>query len=75
MRHPLAVLTAGILLAAPSALRASDEPRPALSQGPATTGSSRLERIVRAPQTVSGPIAIGVEADVYCSGYLGEPAA
>jgi len=74
MRHPLAVLTAGILLAALPALRAADEPHPALTQGPAAAGSSRLETIVKAPQTVSGPLPIGVEADVYCSGYLGEPA-
>ena len=74
MRHPLAVLTAGILLAALPALRASDEPRSTLTQGPAAAGSSRLETIVKAPQTVSGPLPIGVEADVYCSGYLGEPA-
>lgn len=74
MRHPLASLTAGILLAALPVLRASDEPRTALSQGPAAASSSRIERIVRAPQTVTGPIPIGVEADVYCSGYLGDPA-
>jgi len=74
MRHPLASLTAGILLAASPVLRASDEPRTALSQGPAAPISSRIERIVRAPQTVTGPIPIGVEADVYCSGYLGDPA-
>ena len=74
MRHPLAALTAGILLAAMPVLRASDEPRTALSQAPAAASSSRIERIVRAPQTVTGPIPIGVEADVYCSGYLGESA-
>ena len=74
MRHPLAVLTAGILLAALPALRASDEPRPALTQGPSAAGSSRLETVVKVPQTVSGPLPIGIEADVYCSGYLGEPA-
>ena len=74
MRHPLAALTAGILLAAMPVLRASDEPRAALSQEPAAASASRLETIVRAPQTVTGPIPIGVEADVYCSGYLGEPA-
>jgi hypothetical protein len=74
MRHPLAALTAGILLAAMPVLRASDEPRAALSQWPATANPSGLETIGRAPQTVTGPIPIGVEADVYCSGYLGEPA-
>lgn len=74
MRHPLAALTAGILLAAMPVLRASDEPRAALSQGPAAASPSRIETIARAPQTVTGPIPIGVEADVYCSGYLGETA-
>jgi hypothetical protein len=74
MRHPLAALTAGILLAAMPVLQASDEPRTALSQRPAAANQSRLETIVSAPQTVTGPIPIGVEADVYCSGYLGEPA-
>jgi hypothetical protein len=74
MRHPLVALTAGILLAAMPVLHASDEPRTALSQAPAAPSSSRIERIVRAPQTVTGPIPIGVEADVYCSGYLGETA-
>jgi hypothetical protein len=74
MRHPLVALTAGILLAAMPVLRASDEPRTALSQAPPAPSGSRIERIVRAPQTVTGPIPIGVEADVYCSGYLGETA-
>lgn len=73
MRHPLAALTAGILLAIPSVLRASDEPRVALSQEQPAATPSRLEKIVR-PQTVTGPIPIGVEADVYCSGYVGDPA-
>jgi hypothetical protein len=73
MRHPRAALTAGILLAAMPVLRASDEPR-TLSQRPAAANQSRLEKIVRSPQIVTGPIPIGVEADVYCSGYLGEPA-
>lgn len=57
MRHPLAALTAGMLLIATPVVRAADGPRSALT---------------RAPATVSGPIPIGVEADVYCSGYLGE---
>lgn len=72
MRHPLAALTAGILLAATPVLLASDEPRAALSHGPAAASAPLIERIVRVPQTVTGPIPIGVEADVYCSGYLGE---
>jgi hypothetical protein len=77
MRHPLAALAAGILLAAMPLLRASDEPRAALSREPVAASpapQSRIEKIVRAPQIVTGPIPIGVEADVYCSGFLGEPA-
>lgn len=74
MRHPLAVLAAGILLAALPVLQAADEPRPPLPKNPPPATGSRLETIVVAPQTVTGPLPIGVEADVYCSGYLGEPA-
>ncbi len=73
MRHPLAALSAGILLAALPALQAADEPRPPLVQVPSAPSGSRLETVVRVPQTLSGPIPIGVEADVYCSGYLGDP--
>jgi len=72
MRHPLAALTAGILLAATPVVRAADESRAALARDSATVDASHLERVVSAPQSVSGPIPIGVEADVYCSGYLGE---
>lgn len=74
MRHPLAALTAGILLASLPVLRAADEPRTPPVPEPAPASGSRLETIVRTPQTVTGPIPIGVEADVYCSGYLGEVA-
>jgi hypothetical protein len=74
MRHPLAALAAGILLAATPVLRAADEPRAALTREPAaaTPPQSQIETIARAPVAVSGAIPIGVEADVYCSGYLGE---
>ena len=72
MRHPLAALTAGILLAALPVLQAADEPPTPLTQRPPAASGSRLETIARAPQPVTGPIPIGVEADVYCSGYLGE---
>lgn len=72
MRHPLAALSAGILLAATPVVRAADEPRAALTGEPATAIPPRFEKAVRVPQSVSGPIPIGVEADVYCSGYLGE---
>jgi hypothetical protein len=61
MRHPLAALAAGVLLAAAPALRADDRP-----------AAPRVARAAGAPQSVSGPLPIGVEADVYCSGYLGE---
>jgi hypothetical protein len=72
MRHPLAALTAGILLASLPVLRAADEPSTPPVPEPAQASGSRLETIVRTPQAVTGPIPIGVEADVYCSGYLGE---
>lgn len=72
MRHPLAALAAGILLAAQPFLLASDEPRTPLTKKPPAVSGSRLETVAREPVTVSGPIPIGVEADVYCSGYLGE---
>lgn len=72
MRHPLAALTAGILLAATSALQAVDDTRPALTREVAPARPALIEKVVRAPRTVTGPLAIGVETDVYCSGYLGE---
>jgi hypothetical protein len=75
MRHPLAALTAGILLAASFALQAGDTTRPTLTRGaPAPTATQLIEKVVSGPRSVSGPLPIGVEADVYCSGYLGESA-
>jgi len=68
MRHPLAALTAGILLAATSALQAVDATLPAAAPAPAPA----IETALKAPRIVSGPLPIGVEGDVYCSGYLGE---
>ena len=72
MRHPLAALTAGILLAATSALQAADGTRPSLTREAAPAPVSPIETVAKAPRTVSGPLPIGVEADVYCSGYLAE---
>ena len=72
MRHPLAALTAGILLAATSALQAADGTRPSLTREAAPAPVSPIETVAKAPRTVSGPLPIGVEADVYCSGYLGD---
>jgi hypothetical protein len=74
MRHPLAALTAGILLAATPVFQAADGTRPALTRegAPPAAPASLIEKVARAPRTVSGPLAIGVEADVYCSGYLGD---
>ena len=71
MRHPLVALTAGIFLAVMPVLRASDEPRPTLSYGPATASAPLVEKVLRVPQPVTGPIPIGVEVDVYCSGFSG----
>jgi len=72
MRHPLAALTAGILLAVTSTLQAADGTRPALTREAAPASAPLIERVPRAPRSVSGPLAIGVETDVYCSGYIGE---
>ncbi|MCM3876245.1 MAG: hypothetical protein NEA02_07475 [Thermoanaerobaculia bacterium] len=72
MRHPLAALTAGILLAASSALQAVDGSNPALTREAAPAPATLIEKVVRAPRAVSGPLPIGVESDVYCSGYIGE---
>jgi hypothetical protein len=74
MRHPLAALTAGILLAATSALQAADGTRPALMREAAPAQPLSIEKVARAPRAVTGPLPIGVEADMYCSGYLGETA-
>ncbi|MGA7992015.1 MAG: hypothetical protein WCC53_11320 [Thermoanaerobaculia bacterium] len=77
MRHPLAAISAGVLVAASLAVHAEDATRkPALlSQERAVSAppQSRLEKAPPPPATISGPIPIGVEADVYCSGYLGDP--
>ena len=74
MRHPLAALTVGILLAATPVLQAADGTRPALTRegAPPAAPAPLIEKIARAPRAVSGPLAIGVETDVYCSGFIGE---
>ena len=72
MRHPLAALTAGILFAATPALQALDGTRPALTREAAPAPAPGIGIVVKAPRAVSGPLPIGVETDVYCSGYLGE---
>jgi hypothetical protein len=74
MRHPLAALTAGILLAATSALQGADGTRPALTREAVPASAPLIEKVARAPRAVTGPLPIGVETDVYCSGYLGETA-
>jgi len=72
MRHPLAAPAVGILLAATSALQAADGTRPSLTRGASPSApTSVIERLVPV-KSVSGPLPIGVESDVYCSGYLGE---
>ncbi|MEO8584551.1 MAG: FlgT C-terminal domain-containing protein [Acidobacteriota bacterium] len=72
MRHPLAALTAGILLAATSALLAADATRPTLSREAAPAPVILIEKVGQAPRVVSGPLPIGVESDVYCSGFIGD---
>lgn len=80
MRHPLAALSAGVLLAAllgsSLATSADDAPRgsAALSREAAQAPpTSRIETVPRRVPAISGPLPIGVEADVYCSGFLGDP--
>jgi hypothetical protein len=76
MRHPLAAFSACVLVAASLAARADDPVRgPAAVAHDAASGvqpQSRLEKVARPPAPISGPIPIGIEADVYCAGYLGE---
>ena len=76
MRHRLAALSAGVLIAASLAARADDAPKaPALTvrEGAAPAApQSRLERLGRPPAPISGPLPVGAEVDVYCSGYLGD---
>jgi hypothetical protein len=76
MRHRLAALSAGVLVAASLAARADDAPKsPTLTvrEGAApAVPQSRLERLGRPPAPISGPLPVGAEVDVYCSGYLGD---
>ncbi len=72
MRHRLAALSAGVLLAAGLA-RAQEGAKPdtPLARQPAPAPASRLETAPRRPMAISGPLPVGAEADVYCAGYLG----
>jgi hypothetical protein len=76
MRHRLAALSAGVLIAVSLAARADDAPKaPALTvrEGAApAVPQSRLEKVGRPPAPITGPLPVGVEVDVYCSGYLGD---
>ena len=76
MRHRLAALSAGVLIAASLAARADDAPKaPALTvrEGAApAVPQSRIEKVGRPPAPISGPLPVGAEVDVYCSGYLGD---
>jgi hypothetical protein len=76
MRHRLAALSAGVLVAASLAARADDAPKaPALTvrEGAApAVPQSRIEKLGRPPAPISGPLPVGAEVDVYCSGYLGD---
>ncbi len=76
MRHPLAALSAGVLLAASLGARAQNTERGQATltheATPSTAPESRLEMVPRHPVSISGPLPIGAEADVYCAGYLGD---
>jgi len=65
MRHALAVLVLGAALSMPSGLDAASGPGLAL-QAP-------IERATYQKAAANAPLPIGVEADVYCSGWLGGP--
>lgn len=76
MRHRLAALSASVLIAVSLAARADDAPKaPALTvrdgAAPAVP-QSRLEKLGRPPAPITGPLPVGAEVDVYCSGYLGD---
>jgi hypothetical protein len=76
MRHPLAALSAGILIAASLGARAQDAPKGsavlAREAADGAVAQSRLEKVARPPAPISGPLPVGVEVDVYCAGYLGD---
>jgi hypothetical protein len=80
MRHRLAALSAGVLIAVSLAARADDAAKaPALGPAPgrekdasASVPQSRLEKLGRPPAPITGPLPVGAEVDVYCSGYLGD---
>ncbi len=61
MRQPLPVLVLGCVLAAGGSLSAAEQ---------AQQATSKLERPAPLPAAVSPPMPIGVEADVYCTGWL-----
>src|SRR5512141_1845084 len=58
MRHPVAVATLSLALIAPLPLAAQQ----------------RMEELAPVSSQAQGPLPIGVEQDVYCTGWLGEPA-
>ncbi len=72
MRHPLAALSAGVLLAASLGARAQGQATLTREAAASTQPASHLETVARPPAPISGPLPIGAEADVYCSGYLGD---
>jgi hypothetical protein len=61
MRQPLAVFVLGCVLAAGGSLSAA---------GPDPQTQSRLEKGPSNQQVVSAPLPIGIEFDVYCTGWL-----
>jgi hypothetical protein len=66
MRQPLFVLLLGTALCAGVGARAAQMPQ---------TPPSKVERAPAAPPAISPPLPIGVEADVYCAGWLDDEAA
>jgi len=66
MRQPLHVLLLGTALIVGTGVRAAEMP-----QSP----PAKVERGPAAPPSISPPLPIGIEADVYCTGWLDDEAA
>lgn len=72
MRHLLVLALLGAV-AAPAGAAGPASPGPATSREAAPLPQVGIELVAPVTSASSGPVAIGVDADVYCSGYLGKP--
>lgn len=72
MRHLLVLALLGAV-AVPAGAAGPASPGPATSREAAPLPQVGIELVAPVTSASSGPVAIGVDADVYCSGYLGNP--